>query len=361
MLDLGAGTWNLGCCDKARPARRDVMSAEGSSPGTHTPDQALAGLASLQQESASKDWAAMLGVAVVGEAPTVVEVHAAELAQALAFPSVAAKVTCGGELKGDFLVLAKMDDALALCGAGSGKPVGSAPQGKMDGAASSAVGKLFEAFGRSTQKAFRKGLEKKPTVHVAAAKEIPDIGVLASEGIPFEGWLVRMTLAAGKLPPVTLLELVPHDLGEALTGAYRVRAADSASAKGKVLVVEDSYLIRSLVRRHLMAEGYEVIEAVNGVEALQKVRREKVVAILLDVMMPEMDGLDVCRRLRSMPEGKNLPVVMCTAKGQREDVLAALQAGATDYVVKPFTRPVLVQKLTHAIERAAAGGASAPE
>ncbi|MBI4230562.1 MAG: response regulator [Planctomycetes bacterium] len=338
------------------------MSADEVSPGAQAPGQALAGLASLQQESVSKDWSAMAGVTVVGDPPSVGEVHATELSQAVAFPAVAAKVVCEGELKGEFLVILKIDDALALCGASTGKPAGNAPQGKMDGAASAAVGKLFEAFGRSTQKAFRKGLEKKPTVHVSAAKEIPDIGVLASEGIPFEGWLVRMALTPGKMAPVTVFELIPHDLGEALAGACRALAAPSSSSKGTVLVVEDSYLIRSLVRRHLTAEGYEVTEAVNGVEALQKIRREKVVAVLLDVMMPEMDGLDVCRKLRSMPEGKNLPVVMCTAKGQREDVLAALQAGATDYVVKPFMRHVLVKKLTLAIERAASGGAaSAPE
>lgn len=312
--------------------------------GSDATDQALAGLATEQMQAVAKEWAGHLGSEVTFETPRVRGVRAADVAQALAWPVTCAKFAVEGAAKGEFLVLLRSSDV-------------PAPHAGGEDSARVAQ-RLMDLAARATQRGFRAVLEGKTSVRLGSVKEVKDVAALAGEGVPFEGWLVEVTFTAGKAAPAALRELVPGDLGAGLGKIYRGHARASGGAKGKVLVVEDSYLIRSLVRRHLTQEGYEVVEAVNGVEALQKIRRERVVAVLLDVMMPEMDGLDVCRRLRGMPEGEHLPIIMCTAKGQRQDVLEALEAGATDYVVKPFTRPVLIEKLTHAIEKAASGHAT---
>jgi CheY-like chemotaxis protein len=113
----------------------------------------------------------------------------------------------------------------------------------------------------------------------------------------------------------------------------------------KVLVVDDKYMIRMLVRRYLGEAGYEVLEAIHGVEALQRFMKEHPQAIIMDIQMPRMNGLETCRQIRGLPEGKGVPIIMCTANADRESVKEAIQAGANDYVVKPFGRNVLMDKI----------------
>src|SRR5918993_5294888 len=100
----------------------------------------------------------------------------------------------------------------------------------------------------------------------------------------------------------------------------------------KILVVDDEPAVRESLRRALQLEGYEVELARDGLEALESVRADGVDAIVLDVSMPRLDGLETCRRLRS--EGRALPVLMLTARDEVADRVAGLDAGADDYVVK---------------------------
>lgn len=108
------------------------------------------------------------------------------------------------------------------------------------------------------------------------------------------------------------------------------------SQKSRLLVVDDIKVNRDLISLQLERHGYEVVQAESGAEALEKVESEKIDLILLDIRMPEMDGIEVLRRLRKTHSALNLPVIMVTAESLTETTVEALQAGANDYLVKPI-------------------------
>jgi phosphate regulon transcriptional regulator PhoB len=119
----------------------------------------------------------------------------------------------------------------------------------------------------------------------------------------------------------------------------------------RVLIVEDEPDIRELVVHHLKREGYQVSAAAGGEEALRQVRAAPPDLVLLDLMMPAMDGLEVCRRLRQDPATAALPIVMLTAKGDEVDRVLGLEIGADDYIVKPFSPKELVARVKAVLRR----------
>jgi two-component system, OmpR family, response regulator MprA len=124
----------------------------------------------------------------------------------------------------------------------------------------------------------------------------------------------------------------------------------------KILVVDDEPAVRDSLERALRLEGYEIRLAADGVEALSTIAADDPDAVVLDVMMPRVDGLEVCRRMRSM--GDRTPVLMLTARDAVSDRVAGLDAGADDYVVKPFALDELLARLRALLRRsgASAGG-----
>jgi DNA-binding response OmpR family regulator len=116
-------------------------------------------------------------------------------------------------------------------------------------------------------------------------------------------------------------------------------------AKGKILVVDDEVNITQILEFSIGAEGYEVITAANGEEAIDKARREQPDLIILDVMMPKIDGFEACRILKANPLTKGIPVVLLTAKGRDIDKRLGQEVGATDYIVKPFSPNKLVDRI----------------
>ncbi|HEV8642658.1 MAG TPA: response regulator transcription factor [Methylomirabilota bacterium] len=120
----------------------------------------------------------------------------------------------------------------------------------------------------------------------------------------------------------------------------------------EVLVVDDEPDIRSLVVLHLARDGFRCRTAATGPEALRAVKSGAPDLIVLDVMLPEMDGLEVCRRLRSDPASAAIPIVMLTAKTDEVDRVVGLEIGADDYVVKPFSPKELVARVRAVLRRA---------
>lgn len=104
-----------------------------------------------------------------------------------------------------------------------------------------------------------------------------------------------------------------------------------------ILVVEDDDDLRETLAYNLRAEGYETLLAADGVAALELARRQPVALVLLDVMLPRLDGLDVLRQLRARPETAAIPVLMLTARAEESDIVVGLELGADDYVAKPFS------------------------
>ena len=121
-----------------------------------------------------------------------------------------------------------------------------------------------------------------------------------------------------------------------------------------VLVVEDEEDIRELVSYNLLKEGYQVAGVASGEDALSAVESKTPDLILLDIMLPGLDGLRVCRRLKENPSFQSIPIIMLTAKGEESDVVAGLNMGADDYVTKPFSPKVLLARVQAVLRRAEA-------
>jgi DNA-binding response OmpR family regulator len=117
------------------------------------------------------------------------------------------------------------------------------------------------------------------------------------------------------------------------------------------VVVEDEPDIRQLVVLHLAREGFGCRTAATGAEALREVRAQRPDLLILDLMLPEMDGLEVCRRLRADPTCAALPIIMLTAKADEVDRVVGLEVGADDYVVKPFSPKELVARVRAVLRR----------
>lgn len=113
----------------------------------------------------------------------------------------------------------------------------------------------------------------------------------------------------------------------------------------KVLVVDDEVNITQIMEFSIGAEGYDVVTAANGEEAISKARKEQPNLIILDIMMPKVDGYEVCRVLKRDPLTKRIPVILLTAKGREIDKRLGYEVGASDYVVKPFSPSQLINKV----------------
>jgi DNA-binding response OmpR family regulator len=117
----------------------------------------------------------------------------------------------------------------------------------------------------------------------------------------------------------------------------------------RILVVDDEPRFVRLVEANLITEGYEVLKAVDGQEAVDITARDKPDMVLLDVMMPKLDGFEACERIR---EFSNLPIIMLTAKGEEEHRVRGLNLGADDYIVKPFSADELLARVRAVMRRA---------
>ena len=122
-------------------------------------------------------------------------------------------------------------------------------------------------------------------------------------------------------------------------------------ADNKILVVDDEEDILELVRYNLARDGYRVVCAASGEQALSRAKSEPFDLILLDLMLPGIDGLEVAKRLKSKPETRHIPIIMLTAKGEEADIVTGLELGADDYVTKPFSPRILIARVKAVIRR----------
>lgn len=119
--------------------------------------------------------------------------------------------------------------------------------------------------------------------------------------------------------------------------------------KGRILVVDDEVYILHILEFSLSAEGFEVITASNGEMAIEKAKQIQPDLIVLDIMMPVLDGYETCRRLKRDPSTKDIPVVLLTAKGRDVDKRLGYQIGAIDYIIKPFSPTRLIERIEEII------------
>ncbi len=116
----------------------------------------------------------------------------------------------------------------------------------------------------------------------------------------------------------------------------------------RLLIADDEEKIRAVIRKYAEFDGYEVVEAHDGMEAVEICRREKIDLIILDIMMPELDGFSACREIKRK---KNIPVIMLSARGEEYDKIHGFELGIDDYVVKPFSPRELMMRVKAVISR----------
>lgn len=124
-------------------------------------------------------------------------------------------------------------------------------------------------------------------------------------------------------------------------------------ARESILLVEDEHDIRELLKFHLERENLAVEAYEKGEDALASLKTRGVSLVLLDLMLPGIDGLEVCRRLKAQPETREIPIIMLTAKDSEADIVAGLEMGAADYVCKPFSPRVLMARIRAVLRRPA--------
>jgi two-component system phosphate regulon response regulator PhoB len=122
-------------------------------------------------------------------------------------------------------------------------------------------------------------------------------------------------------------------------------------AKENILIVDDEEDVLELVRYNLDKNGYKIETAKTGEEALTKARAKLPDMVILDLMLPGIDGLSVCKKLKGDSKTQNIPVIMLTAKGEEADIVTGLELGADDYVTKPFSPKVLIARVRRILHR----------
>jgi two-component system alkaline phosphatase synthesis response regulator PhoP len=159
---------------------------------------------------------------------------------------------------------------------------------------------------------------------------------------------------------LTLMEHNPHmtdaEIARSLgldEGTIRQRIAFLSDTREKVLIVDEEIDASTALRLALEAEGYNVIEALDGYEGIRKARFENPDVILLDIMMPGMDGFEACQILKADPASRHIPIIMLTAKGEVDDKVEGLELGADDYITKPFNLKELKARIRMVLRRGA--------
>lgn len=121
--------------------------------------------------------------------------------------------------------------------------------------------------------------------------------------------------------------------------------------KKKILIVEDDTFLRNLISQKLQKENFQVVEAIDGEEGLKKIKEEKPDLVLLDLILPEMDGFEVLRKVKEDPLLSSIPVIILSNLGQREDVERGMNLGAVDYLIKAhFTPGEIIEKIKNVLK-----------
>lgn len=122
-------------------------------------------------------------------------------------------------------------------------------------------------------------------------------------------------------------------------------------ANERILIVDDEEDVLELVRYHLDKNGYKVDTAASGEEAISEARKKSPDLIILDLMLPGIDGLEVCKKLKSDLKTEPIPIIMLTAKGEEADIVTGLELGAEDYLTKPFSPKILIARIRRILHR----------
>ena len=130
-------------------------------------------------------------------------------------------------------------------------------------------------------------------------------------------------------------------------------------SKAVILIIEDDSEIQELLSYTMSPEGWKLLQAKTGEEGLELLKSKKINCILLDIMLPGMDGLKVLKKIKNNEQYQNIPVIMTSAKGEEADIVSGLELGADDYVVKPYSPKVLIARIRAGLRRQEESGSNA--
>lgn len=143
-----------------------------------------------------------------------------------------------------------------------------------------------------------------------------------------------------------------------MTALASAQRSSVSVSRGHVLIVEDELDIASLIQFHLQREGFQTVIAQSGRVALDLIEQTRPELVVLDIMLPDLDGLEVCRKLKRDPATNTIPILMVSARGEESDIVVGLELGAEDYVTKPFSPRVLVARAKAVLRRRETGNTS---
>jgi len=129
-------------------------------------------------------------------------------------------------------------------------------------------------------------------------------------------------------------------------------------SKAVILIIEDDPAIQELLTHSMSTEGWKLLQALTGEDGLKILKTKKINCILLDIMLPGIDGLKVLKKIKEIDQCKNVPVIMTTAKGEESDIITGLELGADDYIVKPYSPKVLIARIRAGLRRQEEGNLS---
>ena len=119
----------------------------------------------------------------------------------------------------------------------------------------------------------------------------------------------------------------------------------------KILIVDDEPSLLLLLKSRLEANHYQVLTACHGIEGLQVLKQERPDLVLLDILMPDIDGFSFLEKMKQFPDVRSVPIIMLSAKARQEDIRRAISLGAKDYVIKPFTPEILMNKIKKVLQK----------
>ncbi len=326
-----------------------------------------------QIQNVAGDWAKITQLPIQFDPPTAQNAASPGMLDSLPWPLHVTQILTSGELNGKSWVFIQVRDAVAATAGLMERPIPSPTDPvTVDAEALDAIHELFNIYVGASDRVMSKGADERIHLKQEWTRQIATTADWIKEagtGVGIDGSLIEIRMKIGTYA-FRFWQLVPNALGSDIVEYFREELSQQISIvcgghaeppakagwRGKILVADPADSIRAVVREHLEKEGWSIIQAESGDHAVRIARSTPLKAILLEVGFRDGDGFEVCRKLRQTSDKSHLPIIFCTSLCGREDVLKAVQAGASDFLMKPFTRETLVNKVrqaTQAAEKAA--------
>jgi len=323
-------------------------------------------IVSNQTQFVANDWAKLTNSSAVFDPPTAAAAGAKPIFPELPYPLVITEGQASGELKGSYWMMMSVRDALTVCSfMTESPPPGDNEVISPDPDQVDAIRELFNIYCGSADRAMCKGVDERVHLKQVSTRLVQSAADAALPPVR-PGWLIELKMKVGDRP-VTIWELIPQGLGGDIVEYYRDELATQVSVvcggradppsrigiKGKILVVDPVPSIQNTIKQYLEKEGFELIAVDSANQAVYLTGRECPRAVIQEYSLPDMGGLDLCKAIREKYSKEDLPILFVTTRSSRQDIIQAVQAGATQYIMKPFTRETLVAKVMEATRQKA--------